>query len=98
MDLDLRKAIHEHKVIRFEYEGAVRTVEPYTYGRLKTTENLMVSGFFVDGFSKSAKGQGWRLYSIAKITNLCITDVSFLPNRDGYNREDSRMGEIYAAA
>jgi hypothetical protein len=49
------EAISSKKVIKFNYEGQERIVEPYTYGVHKDTNNEVLSAYQIGGFSSSGK-------------------------------------------
>jgi len=94
MDRIITEAIENCKLIEFSYKDEVRIVEPYTFGVSSTGKDVL-SAFQVEGGSTSSDDLGWRLFSIAKIDNIKISDSRFQPIRDGYNSNDSRMKKIY---
>ena len=94
MESIITEAIEKCKLIEFNYKDEVRIVEPYTFGVSSTGKDVL-SAFQVEGGSTSSDDLGWRLFSIGKIDNIRISDIGFMPIRDGYNSNDSRMQEIY---
>jgi len=94
MESMITEAIENRKQIEFDYKDEVRIVEPYTLGVSSTGKDVL-SAFQVEGGSTSSNDLGWRLFSIEKIDNLRVSDISFLSIRDGYNPNDSRMQKIY---
>jgi predicted DNA-binding transcriptional regulator YafY len=94
MERMITEAIENCKLIEFDYKDEVRIVEPYTFGVSSTGKDVL-SAFQIEGGSTSSDDLGWRLFSIEKIDNLRVSDISFESERDGYNPDDSRMQEIY---
>ena len=87
-------AINEKKVIRFTYKGTIREVEPFLLGILESTDNLVLSGYKISGFSESNNAIPWRLYNLIDITTLTLTDKDAKPSRLGYNKRDERFSKI----
>ena len=78
------EAIKERKLIEFFYEDGVRIVEPFAcgYGR---KGNLLLRAFQIEGYSKSGKPLGWKLFRVDKISQLRILEEIFNDYREGYN-------------
>lgn len=89
------KAIKSKRIIKFNYEGFERIVEPHTYGIHKDTGNKVLSAYQIGGYSSSGKIPYWRLYLVDKITDLEITNEIFTEPRPGYHHGDSRMSIIF---
>ncbi|MEM5871894.1 MAG: hypothetical protein QW051_03405 [Candidatus Aenigmatarchaeota archaeon] len=89
------EAIKSKRIIKFNYDGFERVVEPHTCGIHKATGNVVLSAYQVGGYSSSEKIPYWRLYVVDKITDLEITNEIFIEPRPGYRRGDSRMSIIY---
>ncbi len=89
------EAIKNRKVIKFNYEGYDRIVEPHTYGIHKNTGNEVLCAYQVGGYSSSGKEPFWRLYVVDKISNLQVTDEIFSEPRPGYKKGDSRIPIIF---
>ena len=92
MNMLISKAIAERRLIRFGYKGAVRTVEPHTYGR-QTNGADALCGWQLSGGS----GQEFRLFRCDEIEMLHLMDGNFHDARPGYRRGDSRFVVTYAA-
>ena len=88
------QAIADRIVLQFTYDGHIRIVEPFTLGYHKDTGNLVLSAYRVGGYSKSHNEPPWRLYIVADIRDLLLTDREALSYRNGYNSRDSRMSRI----
>lgn len=90
----IEKAIRDKEVITFIYKGGKRTVEPFTLGYHKTTDNLILRAFFISGYSSSGKYNEWKIYLVDEIENLELVGSNFRGTRVGYNPDDSDMSTI----
>ncbi len=88
------QAIEKRNLLSFTYKNEYRLIEPYTYG-ISTKGTDVLSAYQVDGDSNSSDILGWRLFSIENIKNLQTLTDTFIPNRDGYNPNDTRMIRIH---
>ena len=98
----LLKAIHERKLISFEYQGKARVAEPHDYGIQNGVERLLC--YQVGGASSSGRLPSWRLIEVAEMEKLKITNRKFPGNRAApsgqHHRWDvvfDRVGESVAA-
>lgn len=89
----LCEAIQNRQKIRFMYKGHPRIVEPHLLG-VKQNGRLVLSAWFVKGYTKSRHEPPWRSYRLSDIRFLEILDESFVETRPGYNRNDSTMKQI----
>jgi hypothetical protein len=89
------EAIKSKKIVKFNYEGHERVVEPHAYGIHKDTGNEVLCAYQVGGYSSSGKSPYWRLYDVSKMTNISITGEHFDHLRPGYKMNDSRMSIIF---
>jgi predicted DNA-binding transcriptional regulator YafY len=87
-------AIEKRNVISFLYEDETRIVEPFTLGFHKETDNLILSAWWIEGYSESNNRPPWRLYKVEKMSNLKILEEKAATYRVGYNSRDSRMSRI----
>jgi hypothetical protein len=88
-------AIHRRSVLRFTYNGRVRTVEPQTYG-LSTTGREVLRAYERSG-AKAAKPSGMaKLFDLEKISDLQETGQDFREALPAHNPDDSAMVEIFA--
>lgn len=94
MSSSLCRAIRERRVVRFNYDGFTRVVEPYCYG-VSTAGNDVVRGFQIGGHSKSGRPLGWRLFRVDEISGFTVLDSEFTGARTFYNRYDHDMESIY---
>jgi hypothetical protein len=79
-------AIRLKRVIRFEYHGGAREVEPYIYGRSSAGVELL-RGFQLRGASRSGETAGWKMFQIDDVSGVSVTFEPFTP-RDGYDPAD----------
>ena len=88
-------AIKTKHLLRLEYHGFYRFVEPHTYGlNQKNAEAL--SCYQVSGGSESSEPKGWKILLVHEIRAISMTDTSFLTARIGYKRDTNTMQRIYA--
>ena len=88
------RAIAEKKYIQFQYDGGRRVVEPHCYG-ISTAENHVLRAYQVSGYSQSGNPKGWKLFDIAKASQIEILPESFEGPRRGYDRFDDAMSQIF---
>lgn len=95
MNNQICDSIKGKNIIEFLYEGGNRVVEPHCYGIHKQTENEVLCGYQISGYSQSGNIPDWRLYDVSKITGLKITEKIFSKPRQYYNPNDKRMSKIF---
>jgi hypothetical protein len=88
------QAISERRLIRFDYKGEERIVEPHLLGE-RTSGNEALSAWQVGGFSESNSQPPWRSYLLDKMAQLVILEQQFDGPRPGYNPHDSTMSRIF---
>jgi len=86
-------AISTRSVIGFDYDGYPRIVEPHCHGVSSKGKEVM-RGFQTSGGSESGEFYGWKLFDVAKISDLRILDETFDENRPYYNPNDSAMQQV----
>jgi hypothetical protein len=89
----LCRAIAGKFLVQFKYDGRSRIVEPFCCG-ISTAGNFILRGFQIRGSDKT-KPLCWRLYELAEMTQLSVTQHSFKGKREEYNPEDPAMTEIF---
>ena len=87
-------AVNNKQIIRFNYEGRIRIVEPHLVGQ-KSNNDIQLSAYQVGGTSESRKRPPWRYYDLSGMTRLTLTGDTFDHPRPGYNRNDKNMTHIY---
>src|SRR3569623_3550187 len=64
--MDIRAAIENRQLLRFNYRGHVRTVEPHIYG-IDGKGHYALRGYQVGGGSESGQSVGWKLFHVDDI-------------------------------
>jgi hypothetical protein len=93
----LVRAILDHRVVEFAYEGFRRTVEPYLLGLHEAGEPILL-GYQTAGFSQSGEIPGWRTFITTAIGDVDVTNRSFTGPRPDWNPYGHAMLEIFARA
>ena len=88
------EAIRRRVLLEFEYGGHSRVVAPYCHGTsVRNAESLRAVQ--VRG-SSSSGGLGFgKLWTIAKMSHLRLTNEPFTPDDPDYNPDDSAMIRIH---
>jgi hypothetical protein len=95
------EAIREGRAVSFLYgpdSGRFRTVVPLGYGLGRKGYELM-RGFQVAGWSASRTLPAWRLFIVAKMRSLSVTQIpagAIVPARSPH--PDPAMVEVYCQA
>jgi hypothetical protein len=90
----IMEAIKLRKVIEFSYNALPRFVEPYCYG-ISFADNDVLRGYQISVDSSKGASIGWKLFTVNKIGDIKITNITFKNLRPGYNPKDSSMKKIY---
>jgi hypothetical protein len=90
---EIRRAIREHRLLEFDYNGLKRVVAPYCYG-VSTRDVEVLRAVQVGGSSSSGRFGFGKLWSIDEMTNVRVAAASFVPNDPNYNPNDSAMKTI----
>jgi hypothetical protein len=93
----LVRAILDHRVVEFGYDGFRRTVEPYLLGIHEAGEPILL-GYQTAGFSHSGEIPGWRTFITTAIGEVEVTDRTFAGPRADWNPFGHSMLEIFARA
>jgi hypothetical protein len=88
VDQILRRAITEHRLIRFWLDGHERVAEPHDYGIRKDAVHVLV--YQVAGTSKSGPLPDWRWVRLSRATGFELLDRRFPGGRE---REVGRHAE-----
>jgi hypothetical protein len=88
------QAIEDRNVLRFFYDGGVRTVEPFCHG-ISTAGKSVLRGFQSGGYSAS-KRVGWKMFEVADISRMGVLEEDFDGRRPHYNPNDPAMTKIFA--
>jgi len=94
MNDDICRAIRERCIVRFQYDGGIRHIEPYCHG-FSRDDNELVRAYQIGGFSSSGETVGWKTYRIDRCSAVVVTGIVFTGPREGYDRADNRMATIH---
>jgi predicted DNA-binding transcriptional regulator YafY len=87
-------AITNKRVVQFNYDSSKapgsRVVEPYMIA-FNQRNNLILSGWFLQGESASEEGPGWKEYLLDKISSLSVLEETFSPPRPGYKPDGGKI-------
>ena len=90
---EICEAIEARRQLIFEYEGLTRIVQPYCHGWNESGE--VVRALQVGGASRSGGFGFGKLWMVAKMARLRVSEAGFEPSDPNYNPEDSAMTEIH---
>jgi len=90
----LRDAVTNYKVVKFNYEGDLVTAEAHLLGENKAGDKILSA--WVLSSSKGSKG--WKRYSLPRMRDVEMTEVTYERTRDGYDAQDATMARIDTAA
>lgn len=100
----MKKAIKYGLVILMNYRGEEdkwrggreRTIQPMVLGKNKNTQNILVRGFHLEGWSVSQRAETkkvWRLFKVENIVSMTFTGNFFRLPPQGYKMNDRIMTE-----
>lgn len=88
------KAMQTGLALEFEYDGEPRLVEIHAIG-VSTAGKPCLRGYQTTGGSRSGETEGWKMFSIGKIESPHLLDIKALTPREGYQKGDRGMKEIF---
>lgn len=88
-------AINTKSLLRVEYHGYYRLVEPHTYG-INQKDHETLSCYQVAGGSESNEPQGWKLLLVSEAYAISTAENRFVYARAGYKPNTNTMKRIYA--
>jgi len=94
MNLVIRDAIVNKRVLEFSYNGHHRIVEPHAYGMDHKFKEVLRC-FQTGGTTDSGMILCWKLFDADKIETLTATSRHFLNARPGYRKGDRSMSTIF---
>jgi hypothetical protein len=95
MNQEIANAIKTKHLLRIEYHGNYRLVEPHTYG-VNQKDNEMLICYQVSGGSSSNETLGWKFLLVQEARVISKTDTAFQSARNGYVPNTKTMKRIYA--
>lgn len=93
LEPDICDAVAGLCLIAFNYNGVRRIVQPYCHGFTRTGAETL-RAVEVGG----RDGAFGKLWTVAKMQDLRLTDEKFIPDDPDYNPDDSAMAEIHCRA
>ena len=88
-------AIRRKSVLKFIYNGKLRTVEPQTYG-LSTTGREVLRAYERPASNGARRSGMAKLFDLKKISGLRESGLNFPQALPAHNPDDSAMVEIFA--
>ena len=88
-------AIRRRSVLKFSYNGKLRTVEPQTYG-LSTTGREVLRAYERPATNGARRSGMAKLFDLKKISGLRESGQTFQEALPAHNPDDSAMVEIFA--
>ena len=90
-------AIETRRLIRFDYDGFERTVEPYAHG-FNPVRREVLRGYQVAGGSRSGVPIGWKFFVVANMDRLELLSRPFRPVRPRHEHADHNLIVIHCTA
>jgi hypothetical protein len=97
MNYTICDSIEARRLIRFDYNGLSRTVEPHAHG-FNSKRNEVVRGFQVARESRSDDAAGWRFFIVAEMSNLAVLAKTFRVERAGHNEAAQALIVVHCTA
>jgi hypothetical protein len=93
VDLLVRTAIAERRLIRFMLNGCLRIAEPHDYGIRNGVAQLLV--YQIEGQSHSGRIPEWRWVRLAVASNFEVLDRTFAGGRPAPSGRHSQWDRIF---
>jgi hypothetical protein len=90
----IEAAIAGKRLLRFEYGGYLREVEPHTYGVDRFSQRSLCA-YQTRGGSVSGAETGWKTFHESDMQNVWVLEGGFRP-REEYVRNDPAFAAIVA--
>jgi len=91
----IAEAIRKRRLLRFSYDGYLRTVEPHAYGTDRKGRYLL-RAYQVAGGSESGEFAGWKLFCEDEMVAITVASDTFAGPRPDYKRGDRAIYQIIA--
>lgn len=95
MDQSICQAIASRHLLKVQYGGESRIVQPHIYGEDHHGHELL-SAYQVSGGSQSGESVGWKLFDLAKVEGLEILSGRFSKPQSEYNPGDATFMRVYS--
>jgi hypothetical protein len=87
LDVQIRFAIANKRLVELAYHGRVRVAEPHDYGRLNHTTKLLIYQVSTSSDMQKGATKGWRLLEVSDITECVVLEQMFPGSRgESYTR------------
>ncbi len=95
MNTTICDAIRDGEIIEFEYDGAIRIVEPFLYGN--DAEGVAIlRGYQIGGFNRlNDNSYTWDTYKVDEMSTVKFIGKKFDDKRAGYDPNDPAFTSIY---
>ncbi|MEP6687758.1 MAG: WYL domain-containing protein [Gemmatimonadales bacterium] len=90
-------AVLEHRVVRIQYQGHDRIIEPQLIGIHEAGEPMLVA-YQTGGTSRHGRVPGWRTFITTSVEAVEPTDEHFAGPRGDFDFGAHRMIEVFARA
>jgi hypothetical protein len=87
-------AISRRSLLEFDYDGLHRIVQPYCHGTSGTGRESL-RAIQIGGESRGKLIASGKLWTVAKMVGVKVSDQTFVPNDPHYNPGDSAMAAIH---
>jgi len=94
MELLIKTAIENKKLLSFMNKDKKRLVEPYTFGQSKQGKDTL-SAFQIDGGTTASGQECWRQFPLREMKNLTLLEETFENTREDYHVDNAKMSFIY---
>ena len=88
------EAIRKRVLLEFQYDGHPRVVVPYCHG-ISTRDAESLRAVQIRGSSGSGGFGFGKLWTVAKMAHLRLTNEAFVADDPNYNPNDSGMKQIH---
>ncbi|MDT0641818.1 hypothetical protein RM553_03135 [Zunongwangia sp. F363] len=95
MNKAIVNAIENGNLLEFTYHEHYRLVEPHRYGMFKSGNQILLA-YQIKGTGEKSEIPGWKMFRVAEIKNLKISNSGFTGTRPGYETGKTDMELIYA--
>jgi hypothetical protein len=93
--LDLTDAILTRHLVRLNYDGYGRVVEPHAYGLTKDGQHILLA-WQISGGSVHNEPVGWKMLRLDETRGLQVLGETFPGPRPDYKRGNRAMWQIYS--
>lgn len=95
MNTTLCDAIRDGEIIEFDYEGMIRIVEPFLYGKTKEGKDCL-KAYQTGGFNTTQDNSYiWDTYEVEKMGSVKFIGKKFVDLRAGYDPDDPDFDTLY---